>query len=174
MPQTARSGAHNANQPHIVAKLHFGMHFFSKPRFAAHRYAHPSASTAITASKNTLSTFIPSRVDLAPPLKRQNRLPHPLCKVRRPGQCKDVGKGTLRLHPRPYRGGLENRRRRIHLLTIPPNTTATVFLPEGAAQEIQEGDKPIAQVADISPAKNHSLRTRAFEVGSGTYAFLVR
>ena len=55
-------------------------------------------------------------------------------------------------------------------VTVPPNTTATVFVPAAAAGNITESGNPAASAAGV-----HFLREEGgsgvFEVGSGTYEF---
>jgi len=55
-------------------------------------------------------------------------------------------------------------------VTIPPNTTATVFVPAKAAADVTEGGLPIRRVKGVklvSQTKGEAV----LEIGSGTYAF---
>ena len=58
----------------------------------------------------------------------------------------------------------------INTLTIPANTTATVFVPAQAAASITESGKLTKQATGLKLIRfeNHEA---AFEVGSGTYLF---
>lgn len=58
--------------------------------------------------------------------------------------------------------------------TVPPNATASIYLPDATADRVSEGDGPLAQAAGIrsvAVAEDRSLRV---EVGAGTYRFTVR
>ncbi len=62
----------------------------------------------------------------------------------------------------------------LHLnVTIPANTTATVYVPTSAPDSITESGKPTAQIEDLK-----ALRTEAdaaiYEVGSGDYSFTAK
>ncbi len=57
-------------------------------------------------------------------------------------------------------------------LTVPPNTTAEVYVPTGDAKTITENGRPIDQSHGIMFLRVESARERAvFEVGSGEYEF---
>jgi alpha-L-rhamnosidase len=59
----------------------------------------------------------------------------------------------------------------LHLdLTVPPGTTATVYLPTADAATVREGDRPAAQSRGVSAAGAEGGKAR-FQVVSGTYAF---
>jgi len=60
---------------------------------------------------------------------------------------------------------------RFHLdVTVPPNTTATIFVPAVAPDKVTEGGKPAARVRGVSQlsAENGAA---VFRVGSGQYRF---
>ena len=60
---------------------------------------------------------------------------------------------------------------RFHLdVTVPPNTTATVCLPPGAADQVTEGGKPVAHARGVSPLPSED-GANVFRVGSGSYQF---
>ncbi|MEY4385883.1 MAG: hypothetical protein RLY20_1166 [Verrucomicrobiota bacterium] len=54
--------------------------------------------------------------------------------------------------------------------TIPPNTTATVYVPVSDAEKITEGGKPLAKVKDVKLLHVEGGRA-VLAVGSGTYRF---
>ena len=56
---------------------------------------------------------------------------------------------------------------------IPPNTTATVFLPATANAQIFEGGRPIAEVSSVKLVRKE-LATAVLSIGSGAYHFTVR
>ncbi len=58
-------------------------------------------------------------------------------------------------------------------VTVPVNTTATVYVPANDASQVAEGGKPAAQVAGVKWLRNEE-GTVVFEVGSGDYQFEVR
>jgi alpha-L-rhamnosidase len=55
-------------------------------------------------------------------------------------------------------------------IEVPPNTTATVFVPANSANEINESGKPITSIKEIkvTESKNNAV---VLQVGSGHYAF---
>ena len=57
-------------------------------------------------------------------------------------------------------------------VSVPANSTATVYLPVAAGAEVREGQQPAANAPGV-----HALELRdgqaAFEVGSGNYRFVV-
>jgi len=55
-------------------------------------------------------------------------------------------------------------------VTIPANTTATVYIPAGNAADIQEGKKPAPQAEGVQLIGMEG-KTVLFNVGSGTYHF---
>ena len=55
-------------------------------------------------------------------------------------------------------------------ITVPVNTTATVFIPADSLNSIREGTKPVSMVSQISYLKADRDKY-VFEVGSGTYHF---
>jgi alpha-L-rhamnosidase len=55
-------------------------------------------------------------------------------------------------------------------LTIPVNTTATVFIPAGSPAGIQEGGQPIGNVKDISFLRMEGDKA-VLKIGSGVYEF---
>jgi hypothetical protein len=57
-------------------------------------------------------------------------------------------------------------------VTIPANTTATIYLPATAAATITEGNTPLAQHAELQLLGTENGRARV-RVGSGTYHFVV-
>ena len=56
------------------------------------------------------------------------------------------------------------------VVTVPPNARALIQLPAGAASQVAEGGKPLAQAAglEVLGEGNGSVRLRAV---AGTYAF---
>ena len=58
-------------------------------------------------------------------------------------------------------------------ITVPFNTTATVFVPAGENDQITENGIPLRQNKDISFLRMED-GTAVFEVGSGSYEFVVR
>jgi alpha-L-rhamnosidase len=55
-------------------------------------------------------------------------------------------------------------------VTIPANTTATVFLPANSAKSVTEGGQPVAQARGVKflrEEKGHAV----FEIESGAYEF---
>lgn len=60
---------------------------------------------------------------------------------------------------------------RFHLsVTIPPNTTAMVFVPAAKAESVRESGKPAAKAAGVKFLRHESGKA-VFEVGAGQYAF---
>lgn len=55
-------------------------------------------------------------------------------------------------------------------VTIPPNTTATVYVPTTDAASVTEGGKPAAQATGVRQLPSQS-RAAVFEVGGGQYRF---
>jgi alpha-L-rhamnosidase len=55
-------------------------------------------------------------------------------------------------------------------VTIPANTTATVYLPAKDIQSITEGEQPLAKIAGVKSAKMEANRA-VLEIGSGDYHF---
>jgi alpha-L-rhamnosidase len=55
-------------------------------------------------------------------------------------------------------------------VTIPANTTATVYIPTDVAESITEGNKPLSQVKEIS-IKSREKGFIVLELGSGNYKF---
>jgi hypothetical protein len=55
-------------------------------------------------------------------------------------------------------------------ITIPANTTATVFLPAKSTEDVVEGGKPAKQSADVKPIRQEDERA-VYEIGSGVYRF---
>jgi alpha-L-rhamnosidase len=56
-------------------------------------------------------------------------------------------------------------------VTIPPGSTATVWIPAGQSSTITEGNHPIANVAGITFVK-HEADANVYQIGSGKYSFL--
>jgi alpha-L-rhamnosidase len=57
--------------------------------------------------------------------------------------------------------------------TIPANSTATVYLPAADAARVTEGGTPAAEAAGVRFLRVDD-GAAVFEVGSGTYRFLVK
>jgi alpha-L-rhamnosidase len=55
-------------------------------------------------------------------------------------------------------------------ITIPPNTTATVFVPATALSDVKESGKPTEKATGVLFKKMES-GCAVFEIGSGTYRF---
>lgn len=55
-------------------------------------------------------------------------------------------------------------------IEVPPNTTATVVLPQSALQTVNEGGKTLARSEDVKNARQIE-NTVQFDVGSGIYIF---
>ncbi len=58
-------------------------------------------------------------------------------------------------------------------ITVPPNSTATVYLPASSANQITEGGKNLEKVKDVKFLKLEGGRA-VLEVGSGSYHFVSR
>ena len=62
----------------------------------------------------------------------------------------------------------------MHLnVTVPANTTATVYVPAGEKSKVTEGGKPAASVPGVKWLRNEN-GSAVFEVGSGEYEFVAR
>ena len=57
-------------------------------------------------------------------------------------------------------------------ITLPANTSATVYVPAAAGAEVREGDAAAAEAADVRLLR-HDADAAVFEVGSGEYHFTV-
>jgi alpha-L-rhamnosidase len=55
-------------------------------------------------------------------------------------------------------------------ITVPANTTATVFLPGTEASQVTEGGQTVETVEGVIQVSREQEAT-VIEVGSGTYAF---
>jgi alpha-L-rhamnosidase len=55
-------------------------------------------------------------------------------------------------------------------ITIPPNTTATVFVPAKDAASVTESGKPVAEVKGVKFLRMEN-GAAVYEIGSGTYQF---
>jgi alpha-L-rhamnosidase len=55
-------------------------------------------------------------------------------------------------------------------VTVPANTTATVYLPTSDAASVREGNKPVPEVAGIKLVRTEK-GFAVYEIGSGTYKF---
>jgi alpha-L-rhamnosidase len=64
---------------------------------------------------------------------------------------------------------VDGKRFRLNV-TVPPNTTATVFVPASAAGQVTEGGNPAARSIGVSPLRSEAGVT-VFGVGSGKYQF---
>ncbi len=58
-------------------------------------------------------------------------------------------------------------------ITVPPNTTATVYVPAQAGAEVREGAGPAAEAAGVSLLRREA-DAAVYAVGSGSYRFTVR
>ena len=58
-------------------------------------------------------------------------------------------------------------------VTIPANTTATLYLPAASVEAVTEGGKPVGEAAAVQ-SKGLQGRTAVLELGSGTYRFVSR
>jgi alpha-L-rhamnosidase len=56
-------------------------------------------------------------------------------------------------------------------VSVPPNATATVYIPTRNVESVMEGDQPAAR-AEGCRLLRHDAQTAVFEVGSGRYRFL--
>lgn len=62
----------------------------------------------------------------------------------------------------------------LHLnVTIPANTTATLYLPTSAPDSITESGKPTAQIEGLNPLRTE-VDAAIYEVGSGDYSFTAK
>ncbi len=57
-------------------------------------------------------------------------------------------------------------------ITVPPNTTATVYIPASAADTITEGGRPLAKAQGITALRNEA-RAVVLSIDSGSYGFNV-
>ena len=55
-------------------------------------------------------------------------------------------------------------------ITVPPNTTATIYVPAKNAHDVTEGDTPAAEARGVKFLKMEEGRA-VFSVGSGSYNF---
>jgi alpha-L-rhamnosidase len=58
-------------------------------------------------------------------------------------------------------------------VSLPPNTTATLYLPPNAGDQVLESGKPVDQVEGVRLIRREK-RTAVFELASGSYAFECR
>jgi len=71
----------------------------------------------------------------------------------------------------PVASGWEIKDGRFRLdVEIPPNTTATVRLPNARVESVSEGGAPLGRAAGVSQVAQDG-RSVQFTVGSGRYAF---
>ncbi len=56
---------------------------------------------------------------------------------------------------------------------VPANTTATLYLPARALEDITEGGRPVAESAGVEPAGTTTNGLQALEILSGEYCFVV-
>jgi len=56
-------------------------------------------------------------------------------------------------------------------VTVPVNTTATVYVPASNVSQVAEGGKPAASAAGVKWVRNEDGAV-VFEVGSGDYEFV--
>ncbi len=62
----------------------------------------------------------------------------------------------------------------LHLdVTVPPGTTATVYVPTSTPAAVTEGGRPVAQAAEVRSAGVENGKA-LFAVGSGQYAFATK
>jgi alpha-L-rhamnosidase len=62
----------------------------------------------------------------------------------------------------------------IHLeVTVPPNTTATVYAPTRDPTSVREGDLPAAEAAGVRFLRAEE-RAAVYAVGAGNYRFTAR
>jgi hypothetical protein len=80
----------------------------------------------------------------------------------------DSSHGRIGSQWRQTRAGEANRF--TWTVTIPPNTSATVFVPTGDAASVREGDRPAAESPGLKLLR-HEAAFAVFEAGSGTYQF---
>jgi alpha-L-rhamnosidase len=57
-------------------------------------------------------------------------------------------------------------------VTVPVNTTATIYIPARKAASVKEGGKPVSSVSGVKLLSRDDL-TAVYEVGSGRYSFSV-
>ena len=55
-------------------------------------------------------------------------------------------------------------------IQIPPNTTATVYIPNADPSKVQESGKPATQSPGVKLLRNEN-QIAIFEIGSGDYRF---
>jgi hypothetical protein len=65
-----------------------------------------------------------------------------------------------------------NGRLTLHV-TIPPNTTATVFMPVATKGTVLEGDKPAAQASGVRSLRRENNEA-VYRIASGTYTFVAQ
>ena len=87
------------------------------------------------------------------------------------GRRPDLRPGLAHDSLRPGRQRLEDRRGEfLWTIAVPPNTTATVYVPAKEVTRVTEGGEPAGQARGVK-----LLRTEAgaavYSVGSGTYSF---
>ena len=58
-------------------------------------------------------------------------------------------------------------------IEVPPNTTATVYVPAASADAVTESGKPLAKVKGVKLLRVEAGRV-VLEVGSGEYHFVAR
>jgi alpha-L-rhamnosidase len=64
---------------------------------------------------------------------------------------------------------IDGKRFRLNV-TVPPNTTAAIYMPAGAGGQITEGGKPVARSRGVSLLRSEDGAT-VFSAGSGKYQF---
>jgi len=64
-----------------------------------------------------------------------------------------------------------DRQRFDWLVVIPPNTTATLYIPAGALARITEGDRPAHQAEGVRELRRES-DISVYTVSSGSYHFV--
>ena len=101
---------------------------------------------------------------------RAARLPahhHPSASRRRP----DLGPGQPAFDPRPIASAWTLTDGKFTLdVTIPANTTATVYVPAGREQSLTESGKPVEQAEGVRLVRMEG-GIAVLQVGSGTYHF---
>jgi alpha-L-rhamnosidase len=55
-------------------------------------------------------------------------------------------------------------------VTVPVNTTATIFVPATSVERVTESGKPVAQARGVKLIKLENGRA-VFSIGSGNYSF---
>ena len=78
----------------------------------------------------------------------------------------DAGKGRIECSWKKDASGLELE------VSVPANTTATVFVPASAQDNVSEGGLPLAKAVGVRCLRQEGP-ARVLEVGSGEYAFRV-